>query len=135
MTNLFLIKWIVHCLWNYFAIASVVIIWCFIPSYEVHLSYCAYTIIIGSVFNFMFQVLGFYQEQDVWAFNIILRVTMNFTKNVQWNQTFPSVFIAISSRFLYKEMMLHTNKFKILKGCFNTLEPVDKSFSFSHSLI
>ena len=31
----------------------------------------------------------------------------NFTINVLWNQTFPSLFIAISSSFVYKEIM-HT---------------------------
>ena len=28
-----------------------------------------------------------------------------FVKNVLWNQTFPDLFIAISARFLYKEMI------------------------------
>ena len=28
----------------------------------------------------------------------------------------------------------HDQKFKILKGCFNAFQPVDKPFSFSNSL-
>ena len=29
----------------------------------------------------------------------------------------------------------HTQKFKTLKGCFDTLQPIDKALSSSHSLI
>ena len=35
-----------------------------------------------------------------------------FTKNVLWNQTFSSLFIAISSSFAYKEMMQTLRYFK-----------------------
>ena len=35
-----------------------------------------------------------------------------FTKNVLWNQTFSSLFIAISSSFAYKEMMQTLRNFK-----------------------
>ena len=38
-------------------------------------------------------------------------ILMNFTENVPWNQTFPCLFIVISSSFVYKEVM-HTQKFK-----------------------
>ena len=45
----------------------------FYTSYDAH---CAYTIVVCSVFSIMLRVLVFYQKQHVWAFNIILRVTM-----------------------------------------------------------
>ena len=37
-------------LWSYFNVTSVVIIWFFIGSYDVHLSHCAYAIVVCSVF-------------------------------------------------------------------------------------
>ena len=52
----------------------------------------------------------------------------NFSINVLWNQTFPSLFIAISSSFVYKEINAHTQKFKKLKGSFNAFHPVDSFF-------
>ena len=57
----------------------------------------------------------------------IIEHLQNFIKNLPWNQTFPSLFIAISCSFLYEEMV-HTLKFRILKSCFNTLPPVDSFF-------
>ena len=40
----------------------------------------------------------------------------NFTKNVLWNQTFPSFFIAISYSFVYKEMMYRLRNLKRLQA-------------------
>ena len=53
-----------------------VIIWCFIISYDVHLAYCAYTIVVCSVFIIMLRVLYFIKktQQNVIAFIIVLGV-------------------------------------------------------------
>ena len=56
-------------------ITSVIII-CFMTSYDAHLSHCAYTIVICSVFNIMLRVLQFYQWKMKWAFIITIGVTM-----------------------------------------------------------
>ena len=45
----------------------------FYTSYDVHLSHCAYTIVVCSIFLIM---LEFYQKQNVRAFIIILGETM-----------------------------------------------------------
>ena len=42
-----------------------------------------YPIAVCAVFNSMLHVLGFYQKQNVEGFNIILGVSINFTKYVQ----------------------------------------------------
>ena len=44
--------------------ASVVIIWFLITSYDVHLSHCAYTIVVFSVFNITLRVFEFYQKTE-----------------------------------------------------------------------
>ena len=49
---------------------------CFITSCDATLSNCAYTVVVCSVFNIMLRALVFYQKQNVWAFKIILCVTM-----------------------------------------------------------
>ena len=54
-----------------------VIIWYFITSCDGHLSHCAYTIAVCSVFNIMLQVFVFYQKQNVWAL-------MSFWKQCFW---------------------------------------------------
>ena len=48
----------------------------------------------------------------------------NFSKFIQHNQF----------QFFVQENDAHTQKFKTLKGCFNTFQPVDKSFGFSRSI-
>ena len=53
-----------------------VIIWCFIISYDVHLAYCAYTIVVCSVFIIMIMSFVLYQKQNARAFTITLGVTM-----------------------------------------------------------
>ena len=55
-------------------------------------------------------------------------------KNKLRNETFPFLFISISSSFLHKEM-LHTKKFKILKSCCNTFHPRQKFFIFCRMFI
>ena len=67
---------------------------------------------------------------------------LEFIKNVLCNQTFSSLFIGIiitlhwcSSFFIRNNIQKKKKKIKALKGCFNTLQPVDKAFSLSHSLI
>ena len=56
------------------------------------------------------------------------------------NQTFPTLFFAIiiilrrCSVSVWKNDA-HTQKVKTLKDCYNTLQPVDRAFSFSHNLI
>ena len=47
---------------SYFNVTSVVII-CFITSYDVHLSLCAYTILVCSVFIIMLQILYFIKKR------------------------------------------------------------------------
>ena len=49
---------------------------CFITSYDAHLSHCAYTIVVYSVFIIMLRVLYFIKKQNVRAFIIILGVNM-----------------------------------------------------------
>ena len=74
--NLFLTRQIPLYLKSYFNVKSVVIIWCFITSYDIHLSHCVYTIVVCSVFIIMLQVFYFIKKQNVRAFTIILGVTM-----------------------------------------------------------
>ena len=74
--NLFLTRQIPLYLKSYFNVKSVVIIWCFITSYDIHLSHCVYTIVVCSVFVIMLQVFYFIKKQNVTAFTIILSVTM-----------------------------------------------------------
>ena len=45
-----------------------------------------------------------------------------------WNQTFPSLFIAISPSYIYKEMMHTIRNLKTFKGCFNTFHPAVSFF-------
>ena len=58
---------------RYFNITSVVI--CFITSYNVHLSHCAYTIAI-CCFHYYVKSFVFYQKENVRAFIIILDMIM-----------------------------------------------------------
>ena len=70
--SLVLTKQILVCLQSYFNITSVVIMWYFITSYDVHLSHCAYTIVICSVFNIMLRFLYFIKSRMYWQFNFTL---------------------------------------------------------------
>ena len=47
-----------------------------INSYDVHLSYCVYTVVVCSVFIIMVRVFYFIKKQNVRVFIIILGVTM-----------------------------------------------------------
>ena len=58
MISLFLTRQIPLYLYSYFNITSVVIIWCFIISYDVHLSHCSSKIVVCWVFIIMLWVLS-----------------------------------------------------------------------------
>ena len=62
MIRLFLTRQIPLYVQSYFNVTSVVIVWCFITSYDVHLSHCAYTIVVCSVFIIMLRVLYFIKK-------------------------------------------------------------------------
>ena len=47
----------------HFEITSAVIIWCFITSYDVHLSHLAHTIVVRSVFSIMLRFLYFVKNR------------------------------------------------------------------------
>ena len=67
MISVLLTKQIPLCLQSYFNV-TVVIIWCFASSYDVHLTDCVYTIVVCWVFIIMLRVLCFIKNRmyEIW---------------------------------------------------------------------
>ena len=74
--NLFLTKWIRHCVYSYFDITSMVIISCFIVSYDIRLPHCAFMQLSFIQFSILCYESYYFIKNNVLAFNIFLGVTM-----------------------------------------------------------